>query len=669
MKKWVKIVLWVAGVLLALIVAATLVAAPVAKGYINKHGEELVGRRVYVDQLRLNVYTGHVAVRGLSLYEEGGEEVFASFDTLDIKVSLLKLLSHTVQLKHITLAGLRVNVLKDSERFNFSSIIDHFAGDSTETVKDTTPSDWVMKFYNIRLSHAQLHYRDLGQGKQWHLPDINLRVPGFVLGGEEQSEGGLNIGFADGGHLNIDGGFDSKTGNYSLTATLAGFALRNIQPMATDFVRLDRIEGTLEARLKAEGDVGEIMKSRIGGTFSLANLDLRHNGEAVASLNALNIDIANINLDANSYELRSITLDGLQARYEQWKDHSTLDNLLIAQAAGAPADSTSAEPNPAPADSAAPAKPLRFTLGQLMVSNCAVTYDDHTLPDEFHFPVTNISVEASDLSFSGMNNAKLRAMLPGGGHLMMNWKGDIDNWKQSQQLLLLVKGLDMKQLSPWTVAYTGQPVEDGVFGLTSRLTITNSQLDNQNHIDIYNARVGSRRKDVKPEMKIPLKTALYILRDKDDKIIIDMPIKGNVDSPEFSYMKLVWKTLGNLLVKVATSPARALGNAMGLNGDNLEFIAIEPGQRGLTSEQYHQLADLAALTKKDSLLSVTLTLRMPEAPNDTVARGYQMRNEIVRRYLVEQGANERQIAVTTGDPAAPGERTGYTITSDIKIEE
>lgn len=667
MKRVWKIVLWVVGILLGIIILATLIVSPVAKSYINKHGEELVGRKVNVEGLRINVYTGHVAVHGLSLYEDNGTDVFASFDTLDVKASLLKLIGHTVQLKHITLAGLNVNVLKNKKTFNFQSIIDHFASDEPEPEEDTTPSDWVIKFYNIRLSHAQIRYRDMADNKQWHLPDINLRVPGFVLGGEEQSEGGLNIGFSDGGHLNIDGSYDSKHNAYSLVAHLEKFALKNIQPLVTDFMKINQMDGTFEANLKAEGDIGEILKSHIGGTLALKGVDLKNGNGSVASLTSLKVAVNNINLDANSYDIQSITLDGLSAKYEQWNDHSTIDDLLVGNAESAenPESAENIENTEAPDNS----KPMKLKVGQLTVTNSNITYDDHTLPDEFHFPVTGINIEVTDLNTNGDNNARLRAGLPGGGHLMVNWKGNIDNWKERQNLFLSIKGLDMKQLSPWTVAYTGQPVEDGVFGLTTRLQITNSQLDNQNKIDIYKARVGSRRKDVEPEMKIPLKTALYILRDKDDKILIDMPIKGNVDSPEFSYMKLVWKTLGNLLVKVATSPVRALGNALGMGSGSLDFIAIEPNQRGLTSENYHTLGDLAAVAKSDSLVVITLEQRMPAPKNDTVARGYEFRNEIVRRYLAEQGVPESQVIVTTGEPVEEGEQTGYSILSEMKMDD
>lgn len=667
MKRGLKIAFWVIGILLGIIIIATLVAAPIAKSYINSHGEELVGRKVNVEGLKLNVYTGHVAVHGLSLYEDNGTDIFASFDTLDVKASLLKLISHTVHLKHITLAGLKVNLIQKGETFNFQSLIDHFASDSTEEDTDTTPSDWVLKFYNIRLSHAEVNYRDAKSGKQWRLPHIGLRVPGFVLGGEEASEGGLRIGFAEGGRLSIDGNYDAAGGNYSLTAALEDFALKNIEPLTDGVLQPCSIGGNLQAKLNAEGTISEILKSHIGGTVTLHNVSLQQKeaSSPVAHLAQLDVKVNNINLDANSYDISSIILTGLEAQYEQWPDHSTLDNILLP---GEPENTESAVNPESPKNEETPSSPIKLHVGQLAVKDCNVSYADHTLPDPFLFPLTNLNIEANDLTLAGGNNAKLRAMLPGGGHLMVNWKGNLDDWKQHQDLFLSIKGLDMKQLSPWTVAYTGQPIEDGIFGLTTRLTINNSQLDNQNKLDIFKARVGSRRKDVDPEMKVPLKTALYILRDKDDKILIDLPIKGNVDSPEFNYMKLVWKTLGNLLVKVATSPVRALGNALGMNSSNLDFIAIDPDQRGFTSEQYHLLSDLATIAKSDSLVIITLEQRMPTPANDSAAFRYTMWNNIIQRYMQEQGVNESQIKVTSGEPTSDGERTGYAIGSEMKME-
>ena len=225
--------------------------APWPRAYVNSHGEELVGAKAACRRLKVNVYRGHVAVHGLTLYEEDGQTPFASFDTLDVRARLLPLLAHTVHLKHITLSGLNASLVRSGDRFNFQSLIDHFASDEPKT--DTTPSDWVVKLYNIRLTHAQLHYRDGAQ--RWDVPDINLRVPGFVIGGDEGSEGGLNLAFTHGGRLNIDADYQGSHGDYTLQATLTDFALKNIEPLLAGSLRDAAFDGTLSASLRAQGNL------------------------------------------------------------------------------------------------------------------------------------------------------------------------------------------------------------------------------------------------------------------------------------------------------------------------------------------------------------------------------------------------------------------------------
>ena len=670
MKKIIKILLWVVGIVLALLIIVSLVAGPVAKSYINRNGEKLTGRHVEVQRVGVNLLTGSVKVQGLNLYEENGKEVFAGFDTLDVRAALLQLPFKTVNLRHITLAGLNAQVIQDGDRFNFSSLIEHFKSDKPDEEKDTTPSDWTLKFYNIRISHASLGYRDLQGNKELKLPDVNLRVPGFVMGAKERTEGGLNLNFDKGGHLNANAHYDADGGNLDAKVDLTGFALRNVEGYIKDIIDFDEVAGTLAAHVSLKGRTAELLKSHIAATVTLSDVDLQAGKAQVAGLKELNVKVNNINLDANSYDIDEVHLDGLTATYEQWDGYTNISRLMKKKETLDTSDVS--EHSEDSVTSEKPQKsPMQLHVGRLLVENCALTYVNHTLPEEFRFPVTNLVVKADDLSTQGDNNATLRATLPGGGLLAVRWQGNISEWKQHQDLFLTIKGLDMKQLSPWALAYIGQPIEDGVFSLTSRNSINNSNLNGKNTLDIYKIEVGKRRKDVDAKLKLPVKAALYILKDKDDKILIDMPIKGDVDNPEFNYMKVVWKTLGNLVVKVATSPARALGNALGLNGDDLAFMAVDPAQHGLTSEQYHTLGQLATVAQSDSLIVLTLERRMPEPANDTVARRYDLLNLQILRYLEEQGVPEGQVRIINGDAPDPaaGEKSGYAVGSEMKIDE
>lgn len=674
MKKGLRILLWVVGIVLALVIIVSLLAGPIAKGYVNGHGEELTGRKVHVEHVGLNLLTGTVNVRGLDVYEDDGEEVFAGFDTLDVRAHLLQIPFKVINLRHITLSGLHANIIQEGKRFNFASLIEHFSSDDSTEVEDTTPSGWVMKFYNINIRHASLNYDDMLNHKGIHLPDINLSVPGFVLGGDEGSEGGLNIGFDKGGRLNVDANYDTKESLYHVDVNLEDFSVQNLDSYLADMLRYDDLRGSVNAHITADGNVNDIMKSSIGGTVAVNGVDLTGSKGPVASFDALTVKVNNINLDDNSFDIGEVRLNGLKATYEQWKEYSNISLLMPKkESQGVTLQSGIEEDDDKPAEEAEgkAGKPMQLHVGSLRVEDASITYNDHTLPDEFHFPVTGLSVSADDLTTAGGNNAQVRATLPGGGHLMVRWKGDIVNWKNYQDLFLTIKGLDMRQISPWAVAYTGYPVEDGTFGLTTRLAVNNSELDNQNKIDIYKAKVGDRRKDISAEVKIPLKAALYILKDKDDKILIEMPVKGNIDNPEFNYMKVVWKTLGNLLVKVATSPARALGSALGINSDELEFMGVAPDQHGLTSEQYHILSDLSAIAQSDPRITITLTLHMPATDDaEAAAKRNEWLNEQVARYVAEQGVPEGRIVVVTGEPLTDKKaKAGYAITSEMQIEE
>ena len=311
--------------------------------------------------------------------------------------------------------------------------------------------------------------------------------------------------------------------------------------------------------------------------------------------------------------------------------------------------------------------PMDLRIGKLNLEDINFTYADHTLPDPFSFAVKQIHVESENLTLSGENTARISAALPNGGRAMIRWSGNITDWKKNQNLNLNITNLHLTDLSPYLVAYLGQPFTNGTFSFRSSNHITNSNLNGKNYIDIYKAEVGDRRKDVEPQMKLPLKAALYIIKDKDDKIQLDVPIAGNIDNPEFNYMKLVWKTLGNLLVKVATSPARALGDLF--HGDSDEvFITIDPTEADFTSEQYYQIDKVADMAKLDETVIVNLELQTKPSEDSVIVANNNRRNRILQHHLTEMGIPAEQVVITSATPNADLKKEGYAVTTELRIE-
>ena len=57
-------------------------------------------------------------------------------------------------------------------------------------------------------------------------------------------------------------------------------------------------------------------------------------------------------------------------------------------------------------------------------------------------------------------------------------------------------------------------------------------------------------------------------------IDLDLPISGSLDDPQFSYGKIIWKAIANVITKIVTAPFRALGKLLGL----FEALVAAPGQ-------------------------------------------------------------------------------------------
>ena len=374
MKKTIKILLWIVGIVLALILLLSLLAGPVAKGVVNHNGEKLVGRQMHLDHASLNLFNGHLTLRGLQLYEDDGSTAFASFDTLDVRARLLHLVGKKVDIRSVVLAGLEVNVTQEGEHFNFSTMIDHFRSDP-EKEKDTTPSDWMVRLGDIRINHAHAAYHDLLRDKEWRIADLNLRVPGFAFGGNESTQAGLNLELDDGGRLNLNTKYDAASNDFVAAVNLTGFAMANIKEYIEDNLAITGLAGTIDAHINASGNLSEVMQSHFSGTVEVDNLDVADaTGATVAKMEYLSVGITDINIDAHRFALDNITIDGLAAAFEQWDDGNTVSRM-IKKKVHPDVDAKKEEHQ-----LAASTKPMLLKVGQVKVADCQIAYTDHTLP-------------------------------------------------------------------------------------------------------------------------------------------------------------------------------------------------------------------------------------------------------------------------------------------------
>ena len=605
--KALKITLIVVGILLFLILLLSVLVSPIAKSYIEKHSVELIGRQITMDKLRVNIFNASVKIEGCHITEQDLKTDFIYFDTLKVAIQPFKLLSKEVNIRYITLAGPDIKIINEGNRFNFTDLLE--LGDTTETETDTTPSEWAIGIYNINLHSGRITYTDRTMNNSWKLKNIKIAIPGLYFGGQA-TNAGISLQLADGGTLSTDAKYFADNDSYQLDLNLDKIALKNAEPFVKDFLNgMTALKGSLSGKVNIKGSLENITDLDINGTLSLNNVAVDMSNGQLASLKHFAVNINRINPSKNIFDFKTINLNGLSTHFDMNADGSTnFSNLTKSNTQETAVDTSAAKEKSAQkTDSAATqSSPMVLKVGAIEIADVNVTINDYSMSTPFTYPITNIRMKTENFVLGDQEKAlMLRAQLPNAGGVVVRWKGGM-SLNDNQWIYLSLKNVTLKNFSPYTLHYLAYPIKEGVLSFTSENSIRNSQLNGKNKIDIYNLNVEKKRRDLKPEYNIPLRTALYILKDKDDKIQIDLPIKGDINSPEFSYRKIIFKTLGNLLIKVALSPMNFVANSLGLSKDELSYVDINLFQRDFTSEQYEKFSRLADVLKSDPDLTMTL---------------------------------------------------------------
>lgn len=624
-KRYIILIVLVA---LAAIIFTTLKIAPsVVKNYIVTHSEELIGRKLNIGDVSLNPFTFTVTVDSFAIYEQDAKIPFVSFDKFRINVNPTKLLTKEINVSEIYLKGLYAHAVQNGDKFNFSDILEKFASkdslpktqqDSTKTL-DLNPSKALggigIVVTNITFEKGNIIYEDTKVNSKIYLQDFSLAIPAVYFN-EKDTDVGVNLKFADGGDLGVNVLFNINSQDFGIDISLSKFALSVAKPYMNDFIDYKDFSGSLDAKLNISGNVNEILASTVKGSVSLNNIVLTETSDKTLGVNYVNVGIDHANLKQMDFLVDSVIVDGAFAHLDLLKNGKTnLDALLKPIMNKKSIENNSKDSiNVATTDSTNLQKsaPLKFIVNKLKVTNTTVNALDNTPKIPFTYKVSNISVNANNLNLNTPCTVNVTASFPEGGSMSLKYKGAISDLS-TMDAYISVKNLALKHFSPYSHHYTGYPISSGTMAFASDNKMHKFNIESKNTIDIYNINVSDKDPNTSPEYTVPMKIGLYILKDKDDKIQFDVPVKGNIKDPEFSYFKIIWKTVVNLLVKVAISPLRLVGNvasagagAMGFDVSNDDEIIIDALSETFGSEQYERAQKMTLVVEKDPKLKINL---------------------------------------------------------------
>ena len=89
-------------------------------------------------------------------------------------------------------------------------------------------------------------------------------------------------------------------------------------------------------------------------------------------------------------------------------------------------------------------------------------------------------------------------------------------------------------------------------------------------------------------IKAPLKLGLALLKDRNGKIKLDVPVAGRIDDPEFDIAGIISSTIKNIVIKAATSPFKFIASIFG-GGEDIKYVEFAAGTSILNEESKSKL--------------------------------------------------------------------------------
>ncbi|HSI10273.1 MAG TPA: DUF748 domain-containing protein, partial [Rariglobus sp.] len=422
---------------------------------------------------------------------------------------------------------------------------------------------------------------------------------------------------ANGGTVAIDGSAVREPLAADLAVKVTAFPLAGVTPYIEPMVNLRIASGavSVDGKARLAGTVASFTGDVVVDKFATVDGVKAEEFAGFSQFAIRGIDALSEPLTARIAE---ISLTDPSARVVVNSDKTTnLATILRTETAAAPAPAAESAPAVAlPPVAGAPAKPAApgpvWSLGKFTLTNGSVTLADRSIK-----PAARISLDQFTGTVTGLSSADLaradvdiRGKLNGSGVIAFTGKLDAKAATLAPgaltEIVVDVKNVDLSPISPYVGTYAGYELMRAGLNVDVKARLSQRKLEITDVITINQFTFGAPTNS--PEAtKLPVRLGVALLKDIDGNIILDPPISGSMDDPEFKIGRVVLRVIVNLLVKAATSPFSLIGAAFGGGGDELAYQDFGPGAQTPLETELTKIDTLRKALKGRPALNLDIT--------------------------------------------------------------
>lgn len=169
-----------------------------------------------------------------------------------------------------------------------------------------------------------------------------------------------------------------------------------------------------------------------------------------------------------------------------------------------------------------------------------------------------------------------------------------------------VRDLELAPLSTYSARYAGYGIERGKLSVDVAYKVQpDGQLTASNQLVLNQLRFG----DAVPgaTRSLPVKLAVALLADRNGVIDLNVPISGSLNDPQFRLMPIVFKVIGNLILRAVTAPFSLIANLFGgSGGEELSTVSFDAGSALLNEAAKTSLDKVAKVLQERPALKMTV---------------------------------------------------------------
>jgi hypothetical protein len=518
--------------------------------------------------------------------------------------------AHKVHVSQIGLTGGDIDIRRDTDgRLNWVTRLDNLtsrlqqatantSGNTSPTTSEPTAPAWRATLGELDLTgfRADIEDRIPRPAVKTSLEDISMRIfPQTDNTSPHTLEGSMRI--STGGATRFKGTFHEQPLSVVADLDLQGLALPPFAPYTTQFARFVLESGSLDTTGRFSFHQGKRTQAEFTGRVAIhkfAANDMDQD-ERFLAWKTLGIEGIRWQMEPGKLSIREIVADQPFTRVIIDADRTiNLARVLEPETATAPPVPVTKKET---ADNSYP-----VSIDRIRMKNGAMLFADLTLRPQF---ATGIQSLHGDIKgFSTAQGAKASVML--NGRVDQYGKADISGslsplaGDQFTDIAVKFQNLELTTLTPYSAKFAGYRIDKGKLSMDLNYKINQRQLNATNKV-VFNQLTLGEKVESPDAIKLPVKLALAIMKDKNGNIDLDLPVTGSLDDPQFKVGPLVWKAFVNVLTKVAAAPFNFIAGLVG-GGENMDSLPFRTGSATPEPEAVTRLDALAkALAERPAI--------------------------------------------------------------------